>query len=93
MPESAYSFAAQTPVRITVAWNLTGPASSPAVWIFFDKVEASSYSARAQLPIATPKMNTATGKIFVGADSGVDPVPAMGLIDDFKIYGASIPPK
>lgn len=92
VPEGNYSFAANQPVRITVAWSLLSPAGAPAVSIFFDKVEPSKYSSRATLPITTPIGNV-TGKIYVGAEKASDPTPANGIIDDFKIYGATLQPK
>lgn len=92
VPEANYSFTANKPVRITVAWSLSGPVGAPAVSIFFDKVAPAKYGARAALPIVTP-IGNAAGKIFVGADKASDPSPANGLIDDIKIYGATLAPK
>lgn len=52
----------------------------------------SSALALALLALACSGEET-SGKIFVGADKASDATPANGLIDDIKIYGATLAPK
>jgi len=84
-----YTFVQGKPIRITVVWS-TGmsPAGAPAVSVWFDKSEVTSFVTRAQLPITMP--TTAPAAIYVGAEKKADPTPANGVIDEFKIFSAPL---
>ena len=83
---NAYSFSANTWVRITVTWDFS--VSGQAVRVYFDGVEAK-YKTFVN---GTPAVDShQVGRINIGTpDSAQSPVG--GLIDDFKIYGEVVEP-
>ncbi len=86
---SEYSFTALTWVRITVTWDFS--LSGQAVRIYFDGAEPKYQSSVNGTPEVT---SHDMGQIAIGAASvsGGPTGPAGGLLDDFKIYGAVVPP-